>query len=86
MTANSCAVALNAVANPGYCIQGIDVTMTPENAAAKLIANGWALTGTKAADGVEQRAFTKGGDSDRFIAIATADGTSIQSILAQWTW
>ena len=86
MTANSCAVALNAVANPSYCIQGIDVTMTPENAAAKLIANGWALTGTKAADGVEQRAFTKGGDSDHFIAIATADGTSIQGILAQWTW
>ncbi len=86
MTANSCAVALNAVANPRYCIQGIDVSMKPENAAAKLIANGWALTGTKATDGVEQRAFTRAGDSSHFIAIATADGTTIQGILAQWTW
>ena len=61
-------------------------TPPPEVAAAKLIANGWALTGTKASDGVEQRAFTKGGDTSRYIAIATVDGTTIQGLLAQWTW
>ena len=86
MTANSCAVALNAVANPSYCIQGIDVTMTPENAAAKLIANGWALTATKSTDGVEQRAFTKVDAPAFAIAIATADGTTIQGIMCQWNW
>ena len=86
MTQSSCAVALNRVASPRYCIEGIDVNMTPENAAAKLIANGWALTGTKASDGVEQRAFTRAGDETRFIAIATPDGTTIQGIIAQWNW
>ena len=86
MTASSCAVAVAAVAKPRYCIEGIDAAMTPESAAAKLIANGWALTGTKSSDGVEQRAFTKAGDESRFIAIATADGQTIQGILAQWNW
>ena len=86
LSAESCQVALNAVTDPRYCIQGIDVSMTPEAAAAKLIAAGWALTGTKATDGVEQRAFTRDGDSTHFVAISTADGQSIQGILAQWTW
>jgi hypothetical protein len=86
MTSSSCTVAVAPAAKPRYCIEGIDVSMTPEVAAAKLIANGWALTGTKASDGVEQRAFTKGGDTSRYIAIATADGTTIQGLLAQWTW
>ena len=86
MTSNSCAVTVASVANPKYCIEGIDVSMTPENASAKLIANGWALTGTKATDGVEQRAFTRAGDTSHFIAIATADGLTIQGILAQWNW
>jgi hypothetical protein len=86
MTSSSCTVAIAPAAKPRYCIEGIDVSMTPEVAAAKLIANGWALTGTKASDGVEQRAFTRGGDTSRYIAIATADGTTIQGLLAQWTW
>ena len=37
-------------------------------------------------DGVEQRAFTRAGDETHFIAIATADGATIQGILAQWNW
>jgi len=86
MTANSCTVTLSPAVTPRYCIQGIDVTMTPEAAAAKLIANGWALTGTKSSDGVEQRAFTKDGDTTHFVAIATVDGATIQGILAQWSW
>ena len=42
MTASSCTAAIVNVLKPRYCIAGIDVTMTPENAAAKLLANGWA--------------------------------------------
>jgi hypothetical protein len=60
--------------------------MTPENAAAKLIAGGWSLTATKTTDGVEQRAFTRADAPSRTIAIATADGTTIQGILCQWNW
>ena len=86
MTASSCAAAVVNVPKPRYCIAGIDVGMTPENAAAKLIANGWALTATKSADGVEQRAFTKVDAPAFTIAIATADGATIQGILARWTW
>ena len=86
MTAGSCRVELAATANPKYCIRGIDVTMTPEIAAAKLIAGGWALTGSLSSNGVEQRAFTWGGDTTHFITIATADGTTIQSLTAQWNW
>lgn len=86
MTSSSCTVAVAAILNPRYCIEGIDTAMTPEVAAAKLIANGWALTGNKTSDGVEQRAFTRAGDETRFIAIATADGVTIQGILAQWNW
>jgi len=86
MTASSCAVTIVGAAKPRYCIAGIDAAMTPETAAAKLIANGWALTGTKSSDGVEQRAFTKADDPARTIAIATADGQTIQGIMAQWTW
>lgn len=86
MTASSCAAALVSVPKPRYCIAGIDVAMTPENASAKLIANGWALTATKSADGVEQRAFTRADDPSRAIAIATADGATIQGIMAQWNW
>ena len=86
MTSSRCTVAVAAILNPRYCIEGIDTAMTPEVAAAKLIANGWALTGNKTSDGVEQRAFTRAGDETRFIAIATADGATIQGILAQWNW
>ena len=86
MTSSSCTVAVASVLSPRYCIEGIDTSMTPEVAAAKLIANGWALTGNKTSDGVEQRAFTRAGDETHFIAIATADGATIQGILAQWNW
>ena len=86
MTASSCTAAIVSVLKPRYCVAGIDVAMTPENAAAKLIANGWSLTATKSADGVEQRAFTRADAPDRAIAIATADGTTIQGILCQWNW
>lgn len=86
MTASSCTAAIVTTAKPRYCIAGIDVTMTPENAAAKLLANGWALTATKSSDGVEQRAFTKTDAPAFTIAIATADGTTIQGIMAQWNW
>ena len=86
MTAKSCQVSLRAGSSPKYCLEGIDVSMTPEAAAAKLIAAGWAMTGSKTSDGVQQRAFTKDGDTSRFIAIATADGNTIQGLLAKWTW
>ncbi|MBQ6123173.1 MAG: Ig-like domain-containing protein [Clostridia bacterium] len=86
MTASSCTAAIVNVLKPRYCIAGIDVTMTPENAAAKLLANGWALTATKSTDGVEQRAFTKADAPAFAIAIATADGATIQGIMAQWNW
>ena len=86
MTSSSCTVAVAATANPRYCVAGIDVTMTPENAAAKLVANGWALTATKVSDGVAQRAFTRPDDEARTIVIATADGATIQGIMAQWSW
>ena len=86
MTASSCTAAIVNVLKPRYCIAGIDVTMTPENAAAKLLANGWALTATKSTDGVEQRAFTKVDAPAFAIAIATADGATIQGIMAQWNW
>ena len=86
MAAGSCQIALKPLANPKYCVQGIDTSMTPEAASAKLIANGWAMTGSKVSDGVEQRAFTKDGDTTHFIAIATADGLTIQGIIAQWNW
>ena len=86
MTSSSCTVAVASVLSPRYCIEGIDTSMTPEVAAAKLIANGWALTGNKTSDGVEQRAFTRAGDETHFIAIPTADGATIQGILAQWNW
>lgn len=86
LSASECQVALGSVNDPRYCIQGIDVSMTPEVAAAKLIAAGWAMTGSKTTDGVEQRAFTKGGDTTHFVAISTSDGQTIQGILAQWNW
>ena len=86
MTANSCQVALNAAADPRYCIKGIDVSMTPETAASKLIAAGWAMTGSKSTDGVEQRAFTRENDYTHYITISTADGTTIRGITAQWDW
>lgn len=86
MTPNSCQVALNAVDNPRYCVQGVDVSMPVETAAAKLIARGWAQTGVKTEGAVEQRAFTKGGDTTHTVVIATANGTAIQGLLAVWTW
>ncbi len=86
MNASGCTATIVNVLKPRYCIAGIDVTMTPENAAAKLIANGWALTATKSTDGVEQRAFTRADAPARAIAIATADGTTIQGIMCQWNW
>jgi uncharacterized protein YjdB len=86
MNASSCTATIVNVPRPRYCVCGIDVTMTPENAAAKLIANGWSLTATKSTDGVEQRAFTRADAPSRTIAIATADGTTIQGILCQWNW
>jgi len=86
LSATTCRVALNDVPNPRYCIQGIDVSMTPEAAAAKLIANGWALTGTRSTGGVEQRAFTKDSDTTHYVAVSTADGQTISGISAEWTW
>ncbi|MBQ3424170.1 MAG: Ig-like domain-containing protein [Clostridia bacterium] len=86
MTADSCTVTLNAVQAPRYCIQGVDVSMTPEAAAAKLIAAGWALTGSRASDGIEHRAFTKDSDTTHFITVSTANGTTVSSLSAQWHW
>ena len=86
MTAHSCQVALAKASSARYCVLGVDTAMTPEAAAAKLIAKGWALTGVRTSDGVEQRAFTLGGDASRYVAIATVDGTTIQGLTAQWSW
>lgn len=86
LTADSCEVALSAVANPRYCVQGVDVSMTPQSAAAKLIAGGWAQTAGQNGDGLERRVFVKGGDTPHTITIATADGETISGISARWEW
>ncbi|MBR1822056.1 MAG: Ig-like domain-containing protein [Clostridia bacterium] len=85
MTASSCQISLTPVANPKYCVQGIDASMTPEQAAAKLIDKGWALADAKTQDGVEIRAFTKDGDTTHYIVIS-ADGSAIKSVDAVWSW
>lgn len=85
MTANNCQVSLNPTTSPKYCIQGIDCTMTAEQAAAKLVANGWALADTKTTDGIMIRAFAKSDDSTHVITIS-ADGNDIRSIDAYFTW
>lgn len=86
MSKKGCQVALSAVDDPRFCVQGVDVSMTPEAAAAKLLAGGWALTASKNSDGVEQRVFTKGGDTTHRIIIATGNGVLISGIAAQWEW
>lgn len=85
MTANSCQISLNPTTAPKYCVQNIDASMTAEQAAEKLVANGWALADTKTVDGIDVRAFTKNGDATRPITIS-ADGNDIRSIDAFWTW
>ena len=85
MTAKSCQVSLSPSTSPKYSMQNIDASMTAEQAAAKLVANGWALADTKTVDGIEVRAFTKNGDATRPITIS-ADGNDIRSIDAYWTW
>ena len=85
MTANSCQVSLNPTTSPKYSVEGIDGSMTAEQAAAKLVGKGWALADTKTVDGIEVRAFTKNGDATRPITIS-ADGNDIRSIDAYWTW
>lgn len=85
MTAKSCQVSLTPSTSPKYSLQGADPTMTAEQAAEKLTANGWALADTKTQDGIEIRAFTKNGDTTRVIAISV-DGSDIKSLDAYWTW
>lgn len=85
MTAKGCQVSLSPSTSPKYAIQGADATMTAEQAAAKLVAKGWALADTKTQDGIQISAFTKGGDTAHVITIS-ADGSDIRSIDAYWTW
>ncbi len=85
MTANSCQISLSPTTAPKYCVQNIDASMTAEQAAEKLVANGWALADTKTVDGIDVRAFTKNGDATRPITVS-ADGSDIRSIDAFWTW
>lgn len=85
MTANSCQVSLSPTTKPKYSILGIDATIPAEQAAAKLVAAGWALADTKTVDGISVAAFTKGGDTTHPISIS-ADGSAIRSIDAFWTW
>lgn len=85
MTANSCQVSLSPTTSPKYSVQNIDASMTAEQAATKLVANGWTLADAKTVDGIEVRAFTKNGDATRPITIS-ADGNDIRSIDAYWTW
>ena len=85
MTKDYCQVSLSPTTNPKYSIQGIDATMTAEQSAAKLLANGWALADTKTVDGIDVRSFTKGGDTTHVIAVS-ADGSDIRSIDAFLTW
>ena len=85
MTAKGCQVSLSPTTNPKYSIQGADATMTAEQAAAKLVANGWTLADTKTQDGIEIRAFTKNGDTKHVITLAV-DGSDIKSVDAYWTW
>lgn len=87
MTKNSCQVSLSPSSNnkPKYGIKGLDCTMTAEQAITTLLGKGWTLSGTKTVDGNEVRAFTKGGDTTRYITI-TSDGSDIRSIDAYYTW
>ncbi len=85
MTANSCQVSLNPTTSPKYSLQNIDCSMSATQAAAKLVANGWALADAKTVDGIDVRAFTKGGDATHPVTIS-ADGDDIRSIDAFWTW
>ena len=85
MTANSCQASLNPAKKPKYSIQGIDVSMTAETAAAKLVNKGWTMSESKTVDGNQMRAFTKAGDTTRVITIS-ADGPDIQAIDAFWIW
>lgn len=86
MNANSCRIALNATMTPRYCVQGVDTSMTPEEAVAKLVADGWSLTQTKTSDGVEQRTFTRGDDASHSVTLATADNTSLRGIACALVW
>ena len=85
MTAKSCQVSLSPSTSPKYSLQGVDASMTAEQAAKKLVANGWTLADTKTVDGKEVRAYTKGGDTKHVITVS-ADGSSILSVDAFWTW
>lgn len=85
MTSGACRVAVSATADPRYCVQGVDVSMSPEDAVAKLIANGWAQTAVKSGDGTEQRVFTKGGDTTHTVTLAS-NGAFLTGISAQWSW
>ena len=85
MTENSCQVSLSPTTKPKYSILGIDATMPAEQAAAKLMTDGWTLADSKTVDGIVVRAFTKDGDNTHPISIS-ADGSDIRSIDAYWTW
>lgn len=85
MGSNYCQVSLSPANNPTYCLEGIDTTMTAEQAAAKLVANGWALANSKIVDGNSVRAYTKEGDATHNIVIS-ADGDDILSLDAIWNW
>lgn len=85
MTTNSCQVSLSPTTNPKYCVEAIDCTMTAEQAAAKLVANGWALADAKTQDGIQVRTFAKATNTMYSISIS-ADGSDIRSIDAYLKW
>ena len=85
MTANSCQISLNPTNTPKLCLQGVDGTMTAEQAAAKLLEKGWKLADAKTVDGIDVRAFTKDDDTTHTMVIS-ADGSDLRSIDAFWMW
>ena len=84
--ANGCQIDLNTAVNPKYSLLGVNVSMTPEQAAAKLQEQGWTMVEKKTVDGVEQLSFAKAGDATRSIRISSDDGAQIRGILAQLKW
>ena len=86
LSANSCRISLNPSTKPKYSVQGVDVSMTPGQAAAVLAQQGWSQTGKRTVDGVEVRSFAKSGDASHTIDISTDDGADIRSIDATLSW
>lgn len=82
MTEDSCQVDLNPATKPKYSLQGVDVSMTLDEAKVKLIAKGWKEAGKTTTDGVDVYTFTNDSDAKRGIAISTDDGKTIGGIIA----